>query len=625
MMKLDTGLFDHAVLQRNRRNLSDADFSGTTDATGTVTTTVMSGGATLEGFDARRAGAAARGRLSGTLKGLPAGGPYDVELAVRDRSGTALDVVRVKDVLVGDVWILGGQSNMQGVGLIKDAPKPDPLVRAWYMDDRWGVAKEPVHNMWATVDGVHIILCGGIRPVKNTVTGVCPGVAFAQRMRELTGVPQGVLACAHGGTSMSQWDPKLKKEGGRSLYGATVRRVRKTGGKVAGVVWYQGESDANAPAAPLYTKRMKDMVRAMRRDFGDATLPIAVVQISRVVGWGPDVAVHWNSVQEQERRLPEAIPNCTVVPAIDLSLDDSIHISGRDQVRLGHRLAQAMHVLKAGRKGGKPPIALKQIKVAEGRGLAKLIVEFDNVVGRLHAGGRAVGFELVDASPGAFIYDTEVDGNRAIIHCTQPVEIISNLALHYGLGADPVCNVTDKADRSLPVFGPIPIGRQRATTPFVSGLRVSEFQTGAGKLHDLKCPKDLGALGLRTRQFAGNMCDLHEEIGQRAPEDLVLYFVCDYECTEPMKLRTLLGYDGPVKVWVDGRQALHDPAGTNPANADVAELPVPGTKGKHHIVVALSTNSGRAWGILLRLERLGVSKRLLQKGPGFYAMPLLLG
>ena len=71
-------------------------------------------------------------------------------------------------------------------------------------------------------------------------------------MHRVTGIPQGIIACADGGTSMQQWDPARKSEGGKSLYGATLRRVQKNGGKVAGVIWYQGESDADPTNAPLY-------------------------------------------------------------------------------------------------------------------------------------------------------------------------------------------------------------------------------------------------------------------------------------------------------------------------------------------------------------------------------------
>ena len=258
-MKIESGLFHHMVVQRNRNNSSDADFSGTCAASGALLATVRRGKIMIKGFASVPVGKAARGRIKGCLKGLPAGGPYTIELRIGNEKLT------VKDVLVGDVWLLGGQSNMQGYGLLPRKRLPvDPLVRAFFMDDRWATAKDPIHNMWACVDQVHIDLCGGVRPGKPPANwGACPGPAFGLEMHRRTGVPQGLIACAHGGTSMTQWDPKRKDEGGKSLYGALVRRLVKNGRRVAGLIWYQGCSDANTRDAPLYTKRMKEFVTAL--------------------------------------------------------------------------------------------------------------------------------------------------------------------------------------------------------------------------------------------------------------------------------------------------------------------------------------------------------------------------
>jgi hypothetical protein len=70
-----------------------------------------------------------------------------------------------------------------------------------------------------------------------------------------------------------------------------------------------------------------------------------------------------------------------------------------------------------------------------------------------------------------------------------------------------------------------------------------------------------------------------------------------------MSLNLLLGYDGPVKVWCDGEQILHDPDGTNPAEIDATATPFKARRGRHELLIALGTNGGKAWGIYLRLER----------------------
>src|SRR5690606_2961060 len=132
--------------------------------------------------------------------------------------------------------------------------------------------------------------------------------------------------------------------------------------------------------AAAYPQRMKTLVRSFRRDLRDRNLPIAAVQIARVVGHS--TFIHWNTIQEHQRRLPDHIPNLTVVPAVDLPLDDGIHVGGDGPNRLGKRLAHAMLTLLRKPKALPPPITVGAITtdVPAGRTLANIIVQFNNVV-----------------------------------------------------------------------------------------------------------------------------------------------------------------------------------------------------------------------------------------------------
>lgn len=615
-MQIDSGLFDHMVVQRNDQNRSAAAFIGRCVADGAVRARVCQDGKPVRGFANKLVGEAARGRMRGSLDGLPVGGPYEVTLQVGDATLT------VCDLLVGDVWLLGGQSNMQGCGLFpKKRPPADPQVRAFYMDDRWAVAKDPIHNMWACVDAVHIDLAGGVRPAKPAPDwGVCPGPSYGIEMQRLTkGVPQGLIACAHGGTTMTQWDPKRKREGGKSLYGAMIRRLQKNGGRVAGMLWYQGCSDANASAAPHYTARMKALVAALRRDSGDKTLPVALVQIARVIGWGDATAPHWNSIQEQQRLLPQAIRNVATVPAIDLPLDDAIHLSGASQAILGVRLAYAMQVLRAGPKAGLPPIALKGVTVETARGLGVAVVTFENVVGSLRSGSRPGGLTLVTSGGAKNLFDISLEGCCARIRSTLPAEELAAASLHYGYGTDPFCTISDEAGRSLPVFGPAPLGKPRAITPYWQTWRISAFQPAAGNLATLGYPGDLASWPLTPRTFTEAFSSLRPEIAARGAQDEVVYYVGRLCCSEAMRLALILGYDGPVKAWVDGREVFHDPDGRNPATPSKGSGRFTAAAGEHEIVIALGTNKGAAWGVFARLERLDVAAKAVRMGT--YTLP----
>ena len=109
-MKIVSGLFDHMVLQRNGTNVSEACLEGLSTHNGPVLVTVRKKGKPFAAWRETKIGQAKNGRFTAGLKGLPTGGPYDIELLI------GKDSLSVRDVLVGDVWLLGGQSNMQGYG-----------------------------------------------------------------------------------------------------------------------------------------------------------------------------------------------------------------------------------------------------------------------------------------------------------------------------------------------------------------------------------------------------------------------------------------------------------------------------------------------------------------------------
>jgi len=569
-----------------------AAFGGTCQATGPVRVVVRRGKQVVRSAVVAVVRA---GKFVGKLPQVPAGGPYEFEVGI---NGARLVV---RDVLVGDVWLLGGQSNMQGGGQSGDAAKPAAQVRAFYMDDRWAVARDPIHNMWQCVDQVHIDLCGGGRPPQSNGTG--PGVTFGLEMQRRTGIPQGLIACAHGGTSMAQWNPAHKKEGSRSLYGALVRRLQKNGGRVAGLVWYQGEAEWHAEAVTAYTANMRALVRALRRDAQDAELPVAIVQIARHVDASPNDAVHWNSIQDQQRRLAKVIRRLTCVPAIDLPLDDPAHISGHGANRLGRRLAGAMDDLCHGRE----PLTLSRIAVRRGKSQwnCRVIVQFDNVIGRLRADGRPNGFSILTPGLTETVYDMQLDGDRVVLFVQMPAREVRSRALTYGAGMNPYCNITDEADRSLPVFGPVDIGGKRVLTPFIRSWRVGRIATEPASLNR---PPAVEGAGWKRMNFPADFADCHQILGSMHHGGLL--FAVGFNCAEPMRLRAHLGYDGPITAWCDGRRIFRDPKGTNPARADEGmshQWPAKG--GQHELLIYLGANGGKAWGVFLRLERVDVSPK----------------
>ena len=404
-----------------------------------------------------RLGTVSNGAWNGELRNVPIGGPYEVR--VRASGATT----SVKDVLMGDLWILAGQSNMEGVGDLVDVQPPDPRVHSFDQADNWGVAQEPLHNLAAAKDAVHWAK-GKTEPLSgadlekynaNRKKGAGLGLPFAVEMVKRTGVPVGLVPCAHGGTSMAQWDPALRANAGKSLYGAMVRRFQAVGGKVAGVLWYQGESDANAQAAPVFQDKFEKFVAAVRADFALPEMPFYYVQLGRHIN-NTNVS-YWNQVQEIQRVTEGTIPNSGMIAAIDTQLDDGIHVSTADQKRLGRRFA--LLATKTGKKGPRPVSAKFEAgPTPNSNGLVR--ITFSDVNGKLSSEGRISGFTIHpptgDSVP--LIFRIKIDPeNPSAVLLYLGGKLPENAVVRYGYGKDPYCNLRDELDFGVPVFGPMPI------------------------------------------------------------------------------------------------------------------------------------------------------------------------
>ena len=379
---------------------------------------------------------------SGETLELSVGGPYEVGGA--------------KNVLVGDLWILAGQSNMEGSADLVDVETPHPLVHSFQSREEWSPAEEPLHWLGESPRVVHHAIWGMTKPESipprdpNRNKGAGLGLTFAKEMVGQTGVPIGLIPASHGGTSMQQWDPALRDQGGESLYGATRERFRAVGGKVAGILWYQGESDANPTDGAKYAQRMTTLIQSFRADFQAPNLPFYLVQLGGFVTEpSQDMLIGWNQVREIQRTLPETLANVGMVAAIDLGLDDGIHIDTQSLKTLGKRLAAIAL--------GKPAPALKSTAFEASNGWLR--VSFDHVQGGLKAAGRPTGFSLRDADGRdiPLIYKVILDGSDALLKITEPASL-RGANLWYGWGLEPYVNLTDAAGAAVPAFGPVRIG-----------------------------------------------------------------------------------------------------------------------------------------------------------------------
>lgn len=227
------------------------------------------------------------------------------------------------------IFILAGQSNMAGRGGVTGTrwdgvvPAPDcspsPSILRLSPSLWWEEAREPLHQ---GIDG-------------NRTCGVGPGMAFANallRSGRLDAAAIALVPCAVGGTRMAEWAK------GSELYTDMVRRAKvalETGGRVAAVLWYQGESDTVRWAdASEYGRRMGMLVRDLRADL--AMPHLLLIQVGLASGLGQYTEV----VRQAQKSLQ--LRNVRFVDAMGLPFQDGhLHLNTQAQVQLGHMLAQS--------------------------------------------------------------------------------------------------------------------------------------------------------------------------------------------------------------------------------------------------------------------------------------------
>lgn len=591
-MEIISGLGEHMVMQRDARNLCHQTVSGLAAPRSRIT------GVDGRGREVFSARADARGAFHGTLNCWRVGGPYALTLT------DGVEECSFRDLWVGDVWMLAGQSNMQGLANLYGAPKPVRQVRAYYMDDRWDVAREPLHDLSRAKAEIHWVILGGHHAFDGApepLKGVGPGVFFGVEMWKRTRVPQGLIASAHGGTGMEQWDPALRDQGENSLYGAMYQRFLRNGGKLAGVLWYQGCNDAEPGKGEEYERRTVELFQAMRRDFRDRKLPIAAVQLGRVFTMrdqGNDV--RWSRIREIQRKLPEKLPHLAVVPAIDLENDDHIHLSGEGQRQLGARLAGAMAHLRGNREVP-PPIALGPIRCrwVKEYGEYRITVNFRNVAGKLHSGGALpLGFSLhragADSLPAVPPFRCRLRGKCAVLSVGG--EIGEKIA--YGFGCDSGVNIRDEAGRGLPAFGPLFFRPTFRSTPMLSQLEISAPRMGRDDFASLCPDAETLANVAMTRCTFTNYFVAPERIVGRGP--YVRFCRWHVSCRQAVRCVALIGSDTPFRLFCDGREVGGFPEVANPIVRDEFPIPLELSAGRHEFVIGLSGKAGNSWGFCLR-------------------------
>lgn len=157
-------------------------------------------------------------------------------------------------------------------------------------------------------------------------------------------------------------------------------------------------------------------------------------------------------------------------------------------------------------------------------------------------------------------------------------------------------------------------------TSFVQKWSLSELQEGRGNLEGLAFPADQDNLKFRPHPMPWRRADLYWIFRSRKADTLI-YCAASLHCDEPMELAALLGFDGPIKIWVDGVEVFHQADASGPAVMDSVRAPMRVSAGQHEVLVAMGSNNARSCGFYLRFERTDLSPAQLA-GETKFIMPL---
>jgi sialate O-acetylesterase len=311
--------------------------------------------------------------------------------------------VELKDVLVGEVWLAGGQSNMAGkMDGLKTVQADidtanDPLLRMVTIPRKSFEGENTERPEWKTT-------------TPQNVTGFSASAYyFAKNLRETLKVPVGIIACSVGGTPAEAWmsretlesSPELKR--GIDAYDAYYKanftndeaylkhlednkkamkeRNRKQKGKKAqspriadkmgphhaqrpgglhdnmlaqtipytikGVIWYQGENNANAKAGFHYRTVFPALIKEWREEFKNPDMPFLFVQLATYGGGDADQPF-WSELRDSQSWTEEHVKNTGMIVLTDGGEEKSIHPHSKDKV--GCRLSLLARKLAYGEK-----------------------------------------------------------------------------------------------------------------------------------------------------------------------------------------------------------------------------------------------------------------------------------
>jgi sialate O-acetylesterase len=428
--------------------------------------------------ETRTAAAGELGRWSVYLKPGAAGGPFvmTVEGTV---SGGQPQTITLDDVLVGDVWVASGQSNMgfemhQAETAAVDLPKAG-IQNLRLLQVKQTATVAPQDDLVVNGDG------WSVSSPETAMHFSAVAWYFAREIEEREHVPVGIIDSSWGGTPVEAWTrmtalgqnaalmplfadwgkmienepdnilrekdhqrkiaeaksqgkpapdfgwaPDLESWGPGMLWNGMIAPL--TPFPIRGAIWYQGESNASDERAPLYSSIFTTMIQDWRRQWGVGDFPFLFVQIAN---FKPGSNTGWPALRDQQLKTL-ALDNTGMAVTIDIGLPDNIHPTNKLDV--GLRLSRWARVLTYGEQIEDSGPLMREA-VPEG---AAIRVYFDHAKGLMAKGGALTGFEVA-GDDGKFVPATAAIESETVV-ASSP-DVARPLKVRYAWASNPQCNL----------------------------------------------------------------------------------------------------------------------------------------------------------------------------------------
>jgi sialate O-acetylesterase len=364
-----------------------------------------------------------KGKWSVKLDPVNAGGPY--KLKVAGKNELVLD-----DVLVGEVWVGSGQSNMEWP-VHASVNAGQEVAAAKYPNIRlFTVAKNVAENPVDDVQGAWAE-CS-----PETVPGFSAALYFfGRKLHGELNVPVGLVNSSWGGTLCEAWTSKEGLSGDPDFQPILQRAAQFQAGNpnqasvlyngmiypilpfsIRGAIWYQGES--NRDRAVQYTKLFPAMITDWRKQWKEGDFPFLFVQLAPFIyGNNPSfLAELWEA---QFKTL--SLPNTGMAVITDITELKDIHPKNKQDV--GLRLALWALAKTYGKDLVYSGPLYKEMKI-EGD---KIRLSFDHLGGGLVAKGGPLKFFTIAGEDGNFVpAEAVIDGESIVVssaQVTKPVAV----------------------------------------------------------------------------------------------------------------------------------------------------------------------------------------------------------